>query len=381
MSDTDRHTVPGTLRDVLPTAAAAVGVPTRQLWVPRQEDWGVPDTTRICVLLVDGLGYELLRDRAGHAPFLASASDNTMRLRSEFPSTTATSLGSLGTGLPPGAHGMFGYLVRDPATDSLLNGLAWDLDVDPREWQPHLTVFEHAVAHGVETFQVGPANFIGSGVTEAALRGATYCSAQSLAARMETTERLLRAHEPCLIYTYWGDVDKVGHQSGCGSLAWGDELTMIDSAIRSLVASLPKGAVLIVTADHGMVDVPPAHWVDVAHHPELARGVRYVGGEPRAPMLYCHPESGEAVATRWRDFLGDKASVYTRAEAFSGGLYGALTTVVADQDRVGDVVVSMRGTHCVVDSRKPKSSGGRLIGMHGAMTSAETDIPLIRFVG
>ena len=58
-----------------------------------------------------------------------------------MPSTTATSLTSLGTGLPPGAHGLVGFTSRVPGTGKLLNALMWDKDVDPLEWQPHDTAF------------------------------------------------------------------------------------------------------------------------------------------------------------------------------------------------------------------------------------------------
>jgi len=60
-------------------------------------------------------------------------------LTAGFPSTTVTSLGSLGTGLPPSAHGMLGYQVAIPGTGlglHLSSGLAQaqggDIDVVSR---------------------------------------------------------------------------------------------------------------------------------------------------------------------------------------------------------------------------------------------------------
>ena len=96
------------------------------------------------VVLVDGLGYDLLRQRSGHAPFLRSLLPAARRLAAGFPSTTATSMGTFGTGLPPGAHGLVGYEVLVPGEDRLLNELSWENGPDPRRWQPQPTVFEQA---------------------------------------------------------------------------------------------------------------------------------------------------------------------------------------------------------------------------------------------
>ncbi len=57
-------------------------------------------------------------------------------------------MGSFGTGLAPGAHGLVGYEVLDPDRDVLLNELSWEPHVDPPAWQPNPTVFEQLVARG-----------------------------------------------------------------------------------------------------------------------------------------------------------------------------------------------------------------------------------------
>lgn len=119
---------------VLPAALAAVGVETDGGDAAR-ERFGLPVVQRVCVVLVDGLGLELVRERAGHAPFLRSRLDATRALTTGYPSTTATSLGSFGTGRPPGATGLLGYTVRNPVTGRLANLVSWTgLDPAPA-WQ------------------------------------------------------------------------------------------------------------------------------------------------------------------------------------------------------------------------------------------------------
>ena len=63
---------------------------------------------------------------ADAAPYLSSLLGRQEPGTAGVPSTTATSLTSLGTALPPGAHGLVGFTSRIPGTDRLLNALAWD---------------------------------------------------------------------------------------------------------------------------------------------------------------------------------------------------------------------------------------------------------------
>ncbi|SDQ50385.1 alkaline phosphatase family protein [Quadrisphaera sp. DSM 44207] len=363
----------GSLADVLPAVAAAMGSPLRP--VP----FALPQAPRVCVLLVDGLGERLLAARGGHAPALRSLAPGARVLAASYPSTTATSMGSFGTGRLPGAHGLVGYQVLDPASGRLLNELSWDDGPDPRRWQPQPTVFEHLAASGVLVTRVGPAHFDGSGLTEAALRGGRYRAAASLEARVDAALAALRAASRSLAYLYWGEVDKAGHTHGWGSWQWGEELEAVDRAVRRLVEGLPADALLAVTADHGMVDVPAGARWDLAHDAELARGVRLTGGEPRAPMLYCEPGAVPDVLDTWRARLGHVLSAVPREEAVDAGWFGPVADHVLA--RIGDVVVAMTAPASVHDSRVQRSALAQLVGMHGALSADEVRVPLLLAAG
>ena len=114
-----------------------------------QNVMGLAAAERACLLIVDGLGWELLRDHPAAAPFLSELARNSKPITAGFPSTTVTSLGSICTGLPPGQHGLLGYQVMIPGENRLLNGLRWDSRVDPLEWQPLPTLYERAAQAGV----------------------------------------------------------------------------------------------------------------------------------------------------------------------------------------------------------------------------------------
>jgi hypothetical protein len=365
----------GTLAELLPAVATSLGANVTQ----PSGALILPPAPRCVVLLIDGLGDVLLRSRSGHAPYLRSLLDAGVRLSSGFPSTTATSMGSFGTGLPPGAHGLVGYEVLDPARDVLLNELSWEPYVDPHAWQPNPTVFERLDAGGVPVTRVGPAFFQGSGLTESALRGGAFLAADSFDDRIDAALAALAASPRGLVYIYWGDIDKVGHVSGCQSWEWGEELARVDEAVRRLAERLPSDAVLHITADHGMVDVAMENRLDLAHETDLAAGVRHSGGEPRALHLYCEPGAAQDVAAVWTERLGDRAWVRSRQQAVDAGWFGAVSAPVLP--RIGDVVVATAGEIAVVDSRHQRPQLLALIGLHGSLTVEETAVPLLSVLG
>ncbi|GAB7189994.1 alkaline phosphatase family protein [Kineococcus sp. NUM-3379] len=363
------------LADVLPAVARALGVETARAAAPGALE--VPATARACVVLVDGLGELALAERGGHAPFLRRLrADGAHRVISAgFPTTTATSMGLFGTGLPPGGHGLVGYEVLDPARDVLVNQLAWDAELDPRRWQPHPTVLQDVQAAGVEVVRVGPPHFDGSGLTEAVLRGGRFVGTpDDLDARVDAAVTAVRSAARSLVYVYWGRLDWTGHGEGVGSWQWGDELERVDAALAALARRLPADCRLVVTADHGMVDVPFAQRLDLAHERDLAAGVRHAGGEPRALHLYCEPGAADAVLERWRGRLGDTAWVLPRAEAVAAGWFGPVAPGVLE--RIGDVLAVMRTQTAVVNSARQRPEVLRLLGHHGALTPEERLVPL-----
>ncbi len=369
--------VPGygvaSLPDLMPSVLAALGVPGES------NPLGLDLPPRVAVLLIDGMGLELLREHREHAPFLSTLLDDGRALTAGFPATTATSLSSLGTGLPPGRHGVLGYKMRRP-DGSVLKTLAWDAaDVDPSKWQPHATAFERAVAAGVAVTAVAPGRFHGTGLTLAAFRGARGVGAETPGERAAATLDALsggRPGERVLAYTYYGDLDATGHRIGCGSLAWRLQLAHADRLAEQIAAGLPPGCALLVTADHGMVDVDPAAKRDFDTEPDLAAGVALLTGEARARYVHAVPGAAADVEATWREILGDGWWVRSRDDAIAAGWFGPDVAGYA-RGRIGDVVAAARGFGAVVATvSEPGESA--LIGHHGSLTSAEQVVPLLR---
>ncbi len=366
------------LRTVLPSVLHSLGVRAGES-AAFDDLLELRPVPRAVVVLVDGLGYDLLAARGGHAPFLRGLLPSGRRLTAGFPSTTATSVASFGTGLVPGAHGLVGYRVLDPDRDLVFNELSWENGPDPRSWQPARTLFQAAQAAGLPATRIGPGYFDGSGLTESALRGGRFVAAGTLADRVDAAVAELRAHPRALVHLYWGDLDRIGHVHGCGSWQWGEELEGIDAGLRDLARRMPRDAALYITADHGMVDVQRERRIDLADDTELSRGIRHTGGEARARQLYCEPGAVDSVLQTWRDRLGEDAWVLARDEAVAAGWFGPVSPRVLP--RIGDVIAAMRTDVAVDDSRSDRPEVVALLGVHGSVTPAEVAVPLLATYG
>lgn len=360
-----------TLGDLLPSLGAHLRVPGCDFDV-----LGLPAADRYVVVLIDGLGWQLVRAAIRNAPYLSSLLGDGRAITSGVPSTTVTSLTSLGTGLPPGQHGMVGYTSRVPSTGEILNALTWESDLVARAFQAKPTFFERAAAAGVAISSVALGRFAGSGLTEAALRGADFVSyddENDEEVRIGLTVAAAKRGEQSLVYAYERQLDHVGHVEGCGSTTWLHHLVRIDAMCERLREAMPHHIRMIITGDHGMVDVPAGHQVVVEDEPLLRAGVSALAGEGRFRQVYVDDDDPRAVAQRWRDRLGERAWVRTRDEAIDDGWFGPVDDDL--RERYGHVLVAMRDDYAVMTREFPRELG--LVGMHGSLTPAEMTVPLL----
>lgn len=377
-ADADAYRAPGPgegLASVLPASLLALGgrlpdgIPT--------PTWTLPEARHVVVVLVDGLGARQLERRSGHARVLRRLSSPVEEtVRCGFPSTTATSLASLGTGLRAGEHGIIGW--QTCWQGGLFNHLAWRGGPDPQTHQPAPTILETAGEQDITVTTVSRPQFSGSGFTRAALRGGAFLGTQAPHERVEGVLAALRQAGRggrSLVYAYWDEVDKAGHVHGPDSLEWGEAVEAVDAFVAELLARVPRGTVVLVTADHGMIEAPLERRRDLALDPVLESGVRLLAGEPRAPQAWCEPGAADQVVATWREELGEEALVLTREEAVAAGWFGPLSQGYAE--RVGDVVVAMLGRATVLDSRLLRPEVLALRGHHGSITDAETAVPLL----
>lgn len=377
----------------------------------------------IVMVLVDGLGWQMLRERAGHTPNLRRLLADSDYLHTCAPSTTAAALTTLATGVYPGAHAMVGYAVRDPLLRGHLDaghvpgpGDVFDLITfknsshDPLTWQSVPTLIERANAKAnagcgpqLGAVSIGRSKFAGSGLSLAAWRGFKHIGVDALDQRPYQAYRAIKEGAK-LVYLYVGELDHAGHNHGWHSDKWLEALEALDAMVGQLFRRLPAGTRIVLTADHGMVDTDRHHRIDLAKEKELAKDVVAVAGESRFLQLYVpddvasapaagspglgvagprgdggvvensgREELAQSVAKRWAEFLGDRA-IWVGTDPVP--LMGPLSP--GARAAVGDVLVALNDNWTVVDSRVQSFHATQLIGVHGSLTPVELEVPLIK---
>ena len=327
---------------------------------------------REVLILIDGMGQDAINNYGDQFPIFDELKQ-VKKLYTNFPSTTATSLSTLGTGVLPGVHGMLGYTVRVPRSDNrLLNALKWDERVDPVMWQKVPTLFERAVLAGVSVTHVAAKRYEGSGFTQAALRGAKYVGANGVD-EMATAVSAALKPQPSFVYTYLNTLDSAGHSDGVGSDKWLTALQQVSEFITKVKQLAPAGTRIWVTSDHGMVN--STEQVILGQDNNLLENVTLIGGEPRARHIYIKEGAASETIAQWQEFFGTKAKVLSKETAIKDGLFGPVVTEDS-HDRLGDLIAIANNDLILVDPARVREESS-MVGHHGGVTDIEVEIPLL----
>lgn len=346
----------GWLGDVLPALQAGrapVGAPA---WVA--------EAPQRVLLLIDGLGWHMYRRFGAHLPSLAAFEAST--ITSVVPSTTASALPTLTTGLPPAVHGMLGDRMR--VGGRVLSVLQWTVadgtPPEPSRVQPHQPFGGGAVD------VVSHAKFSGSGFSAAHLRGGRYHGFETAAELVERVGTCIDAGAP-VVYAYLPDLDRTAHEHGMDHDAFGAALALADGVVAGVHRRLPSGSALLVTADHGQVTTDVAERVDLR---PLRGMVSAMGGSTRLRYLHARPGASADLLSAATELVGTRAWVLDRASLVASGWMGpSMRPVVAG--RLGDVILAARGAATLVDPADPRQA--ELITMHGSVTAEEVLVPLL----
>ena len=327
---------------------------------------------REVLILIDGMGQDAVDKYADQFPIFDELKQ-VKKLYTNFPSTTATSLSTLGTGVLPGVHGMLGYTVRVPRSDNrLLNALKWDERVDPVMWQKVPTLFERAVISGVSVTHVAAKRYEGSGFTQAALRGAKYVGANGIDEMVTAVAAALKP-QPSFVYTYLNTLDSAGHSDGVGSDKWLTALAQVAEFITKVKQEVPKGTRIWITSDHGMVN--STEQVILGQDNKLLENVTLIGGEPRARHIYIKEGAIAETITQWQEFFGSKAKILSKEVAIKEGLFGPVVTEDS-RERMGDLIAIANNDLILVDPARVREESS-MVGHHGGVTDIEVEIPLL----
>jgi len=174
------------------------------------------------------------------------------------------------------------------------------------------------------------------------------------------------------VYAYYDGIDKVAHERGFGEF-YDAELRAADRMVADLIGLLPPGAVLLVTADHGQVDVGDRI---VTPHEDVLRLTRDQSGEGRFRWLHAKPGAADDLLAAAKAHHSDTAWVHSRAELIAASWFGPVVSQPVAA-RFGDVALV---AHQPISFYDPDDSGPYpLVCRHGSLTSAEMLVPLLAF--
>ena len=329
-------------------------------WLPEP----VAGADAVVLLVLDGLGWDAVGDHASDLPTLSGLEGGP--ISTVAPSTTASALTSIATGLAPSQHGLVGFRMR--VDGQVLNILGWQTDRG-RGPDPFL-VQRHDAFLGRPVPAVTKREFRGSGFTDAQLRGTRFVGWSAVSSLVVHCHELVAAGER-LVHAYYPGVDNVAHEHGLRSAFYRAELRAADALVRELLDGLPDSAALLVTSDHGQVHVEPDGWVEI---PEVDPLVELQAGDARFRYLYARRGAAADLTATAHDVAGGRAWVLTREQLLDEGWLGP-RPVGSIAGRIGDVVLAARDPVGFVDPALPKEA--LLRSMHGSLTAAEMEVPLL----
>jgi len=326
----------------------------------------VADADAVVLIVLDGLGWGQLREREHLAPTLAAMSGRP--IHTVAPTTTATALTSITTGLTPGEHGIVGY--RMVLGGDVVNTLRWQANEQGvRRSHPPTDVQGFDPFLGVEVPVVAQGELERSAFSEAHLRGSRPVGWRAPSSIAVETKRQIEAGEQ-FVYCYYNGVDKIAHERGFGDF-YDAELRFSDALVADVIAAVPAGTAVLVTADHGQVHVAD-NVIEPA--PELLRPVTMQSGEGRFRWLHCDDADVTALVDAATDAHGDVAWVVSREQTLDDHWFGPVVAPPIRR-RLGDVALVPFEP---VSFHEAADSGPyELVCRHGSLTADEVEVPFI----
>jgi len=337
----------------------------------------------VILIVVDGLGYEHLCSCDG-AP--AMRRHLKQKMTTVFPPTTATAVTTFLTGLAPQQHGLTGWFVHFGELGSVIRVLPFttrlgsialeSVGVRASELFGHTAVFDRLDR---ATYSVSPARIAHSAFNRSHSGGARVKPYETLEEFFVTIETIAKAEGRArFVYAYWPELDHLAHLEGVGSQVVTSHLAELDAGFAGLLEAIEgTDSVVMLTADHGFVDIAPDRLLNLADHPELSELLSLpLCGEPRTAYCYVSPgRSADFLAYVERE-LGHCAVCVPSQELIAGGYFGPGAAHPRLIDRVGHYTLLMREGYAIQDAL-PGEERFAPVGLHGGGTSAELHVPLV----
>lgn len=335
----------------------------------------------VVLLVIDGLGYDYLQAAGG-----VLAQHVVRSLTSVAPPTTATAVTTFLTGTAPQQHGLTGWFVHFREVASVLAVLPFQprlggaalgqQGISAQQLLGHVPIFDRMP---VQSYSVSPAWIADSEFNRAHLGRAALVPFQNYDDLIAQINRVVLSHDRRkYVYAYWAGFDGLAHEHGIGSHPVAEHFKRIDQGVARLVESLAgSDTLLMVTADHGFVDIAPENRIDINQHPQLLQMLSLpLCGEPR--MAYCYVRAAQArnFESYVNEHLGYAVVLFPSEQILDEGWLGLGQPHPELLARLGDYVLIAKEGFALVQ-RLPHETPLRHIGFHGGVSRAEMRVPLV----
>ncbi len=378
------------------TAAKLLGAHfTRPLLHEKISDF--KDAKNVVLLLLDGLGSKLIESaRANYGlPSLDMIQEHSVSfdITSVFPSTTASAMASIHTGLTPQEHGVIGYTMylRELGligqmlrfTPALGGRSLFDSGLDRQNFLGGPTIHERLGSEGIESIVYSPRYLIDSGLSQVTYRGA-FVEPQNSVADMivRLRKNLENGVGKSFHIAYHPSPDTLSHAHGPYSEEYAVELESIfrivhSELFRKLDNEIAENTVLIISGDHGAVHVKSEDIVDLSNHPALLNMLKLPPtGDSRATILHIKEGEEDHPTKYFEQNFNNLFEVKSSKELLDQGYFGMGTIREETKDRVGNVVAIPK-SYNAIDYSILDPNHGSVPGRHGGASEEEMKVPCI----
>ncbi len=350
----------GCVTNIVPALLSAV----HETWMPE----AVRGARCVVLLVLDGLGADILRERAYELPTLSGLGGGS--ITTVLPATTSAALTSITTGTAPARHGIVGY--RTFLDERVLNVLRWQFEGERTKPPIPIEVQRQSAFRGRAIPVTTKSEFRNSGFSNVHLGAGPFHGWKTTSALVEHCRRLSVESDASLIYAYYPGVDEIAHEFGLHDGYFDAELRAVDQLVQRLLAALPHDCALLVTADHGQMHIEADNWIDTM---EIAPLLRNQSGDARFRHLHSRAGAAKELLGECERRYSDVAWIKSRKSLLADGWLGPdAPGLSAAGARVGDVVLVPYAPIGFIDPALPNER--RLRSAHGAATAAEMMVPL-----
>ena len=159
----------------------------------------------------------------------------------------------------------------------------------------------------------------------------------------------------------------------------GAHFQQLDQQFSAWLEQIKGGDVLVlVSADHGLIDSDPQQRLQIEQHAELQRMLRLpLCGEPRAAFCYLEPGCERPFEQYLSEHFGALFDVVVSEQLLEQGVFGRGRPSKRLAGRIGDVTVLAK-QGAIIKDRLLQEGEFNQVGVHGGLSAEELYVPLVR---